>query len=194
MATCRKCGRLLYGIASTDGYCYHCRTIHPPEPEGTKVTTLASSQTHIAQAIATIAHLGQTDKAGNPYIEHPRAVASILNAQGHSDHVIAAGWLHDVLEDTAVTAEDLAACGVSWSVITYVQAVTRIEGESAETYYSKVKSSTGGMLVKLADIENNTDPKRLALIEDDATILRLIKKYAKALNLLEAPIKDDLLG
>lgn len=141
------------------------------------------SQVEIARAIATIAHRGQVDKAGNPYIEHPARVAARLTAQKESDEVIAAGWLHDVLEDTDLTREDLSAAGVGGHVISYVEGVTRENGETPEDYYEKVQRQIGAFRVKLADIADNTDPNRLALL-DDPTIARLTRKYAKARLLL----------
>lgn len=142
------------------------------------------NQIAIAKAIATIAHLGQTDKAGNPYIDHPRRVAQILTTQNRTPNVIAAGWIHDVLEDTTITAEDLKASGLEWPVISYAQTVSRRDGETPEDYYDRiVNGPVGAFYVKAADIRDNTDTNRLALL-DDATIARLTRKYAKARLLL----------
>lgn len=142
------------------------------------------NQVAIAKAIATIAHTGQTDKAGNPYIGHPERVAAILTQERCSDDVIAAGWLHDVLEDTTLTRDDLSAAGLNRHVIGYVEAVTRRPDERVEDYYERVgNGSTGALKLKAADIRDNSDINRLALL-DDATIVRLTRKYAKARLLL----------
>ncbi|WP_065962426.1 HD domain-containing protein [Curtobacterium sp. UCD-KPL2560] len=143
------------------------------------------SQIEIARAIAHIAHIGQTDKAGNPYIEHPARVAQRLSAEGNSENVVAAGWLHDVLEDSPATRDDLHAAGVDWLVINMVELVTRTPDVTPEDYYAAIGRHGGATSIKLADIADNTDPSRLALL-DDATIARLTRKYAKARRLIEA--------
>ena len=78
-----------------------------------------------ARQLATQTHGAQKDKAGNPYIDHPRRVAERLEAAGASAQAVAAGWLHDVLEDTPTTAADLAAVGIPTEVIDAVTAVTK---------------------------------------------------------------------
>lgn len=140
-------------------------------------------QSDLARAIAHVAHAGQTDKAGNPYVEHPRRVADRLRRAGESDAIVAAGWLHDVLEDTELTRDDLHAAGIDWSVICWVEDVTRTREVSPEDYYERIRGVYGARVVKLADIADNTDPDRLALL-DDPTIARLVRKYAKARVLL----------
>lgn len=138
----------------------------------------------VAKAIATIAHRGQVDKAGNPYIDHPRRVADLVSQQGAD--VIAAAWLHDVIEDTDVTCKDLEAAGMGRKVIWFVELLTRTDDQKAEDYYEALRvGPQGAWHVKLADIADNTNPARLALL-DDATIVRLTRKYAKARKLLGA--------
>lgn len=139
----------------------------------------------IAKAIATIAHLGQTDKAGKPYINHPRRVAEALPMQVglDADHAQAVAWLHDVIEDTKFTRDDLHDAGICWPIILDVERLTRLPHQSAEEYYKEVSGSYVARRVKLADIADNTEPLRLALL-DDETIARLTRKYAKARLLL----------
>lgn len=137
----------------------------------------------IAEAIATIAHRNQTDKAGNPYIDHPRRVAASFNGHEGCLRYQAVAWLHDVLEDTDITRDDLHDAGISWPVIIDVELLTRSKDVSPEDYYAKITASQYALAVKLADIDDNTDPSRLALL-DDATIVRLTRKYAKARLLL----------
>jgi len=138
-----------------------------------------------AQAIATIAHRGQVDKAGNPYIDHPRRVADRIKPDRDYLDTVSIAWLHDVLEDTDVTRDDLHAAGIEWSVIVEVERLTRTPDVSPEDYYENIRGSRRALEVKLADIADNTDPSRLALL-DDATIARLTRKYAKARMLLGA--------
>lgn len=130
-----------------------------------------------ADALAERAHRGQIDKAGRPYIEHPRTVAKLLAE--HGDHAVMAGLLHDVVEDTAITLDDLRAAGYPPEVVNAVDSVTRRPGE---TYLDLIRRATAdplGRLVKLADNTTNSDPERLALLApEQAASFR--QKYTKA--------------
>lgn len=137
----------------------------------------------VARAIATIAHFGQVDKAGNPYIDHPKRVAERVS---DNDRDAAVAWLHDVIEDTDLTAQILIAAGIPFSIVADVILLTRVPDQTPEDYYDEIRAhSIRARRVKLADIADNTDPGRLALL-DDATIARLTRKYAKARMLLGA--------
>lgn len=151
-----------------------------------------NNQILLAKTIATVAHLRQVDKNGQPYIGHPARVAARIDPNIPTFTIAtAAAWLHDVLEDTPITAEDLKACGVEWQVIDTVQALTRQRGQASADYYTAIRRHPIALAVKLADIADNTDPNRLALL-DDATVLRLTKKYARARFALGAsPIDPD---
>lgn len=137
------------------------------------------SQLEIAIAVAKMAHKGQTDKAGRPYWEHPSRVAARLGQV--SDEMLAAAWLHDVLEDTDLTRDDLRDFGLNWSVINWVEELTHKKNQSAEDYYAGIGPSA--RKIKAADISDNLDPERLSQLDDD-TIARLVRKYAKARMLL----------
>lgn len=137
----------------------------------------------IAQDIAHRAHQGQTDKAGADYIHHPQRVASSVRAHEGDDHAVAAAWLHDVLEDCDVSAADLLEEGIPVLVIDAVQAVTKREGESIEDYCSRVRANPTALLVKRADIEDNTSPARTALLPEELRT-RLAAKYARTRALL----------
>jgi (p)ppGpp synthase/HD superfamily hydrolase len=135
----------------------------------------------VAEAIAVLAHRGQTDKAGEPYIGHPRRVAARLT--GAKEKAVA--LLHDVLEDSAFTSADLAEAGIPGDVIADVINLTRGENQSVEDYYAIIATdSPRARRVKLAEIADNSDIRRLALLKDDATVVRLVRKYAKARLLL----------
>jgi hypothetical protein len=144
-----------------------------------------------ASQLAMIAHGLQKDKAGHPYIDHPRRVAEALESQGESAEVVATGWLHDVLEDTTMTAEYLLGEGIPDEVVAAVVAVTKHHGEPLEEYAERVKTSTIGLAVKFADLADNMDEDRLALLDED-TRERLGAKYAKMIALLGGviPQKD----
>jgi (p)ppGpp synthase/HD superfamily hydrolase len=132
-----------------------------------------------AKAIATIAHRSQTDKINVPYIEHPRRVAARLDEPKH----IAAAWLHDTIEDCGITAENLAAAGISNEVINAVVLLTRTEDNEDEGYYEAIRENRIALAVKLADIADNTDPERTARLEPEVR-QRLAAKYENAKKLL----------
>lgn len=138
-----------------------------------------------ARQIATAAHRGQVDKSGAPYIGHPARVAEHAAAAGGDERVVAAAWLHDVVEDTTITPEQLRADGIPEEVVAAVVAVTKVPGEPVEEYFARVNANPIAVAVKTADLADNTDPRRLALLED-ATRTRLQAKYARARQLLAA--------
>lgn len=110
-----------------------------------------------AESIARRAHEGQTDKAGKPYIEHPAWVAAHVDG----DEARAAAWLHDVLEDTDATADDLARAGIPERVVAAVRALTHAPGESYEEYLARVAGDPLAVRVKLADLAHNSDLSRI---------------------------------
>lgn len=118
----------------------------------------AGPQERIAMAIAREAHEGQVDKGGQPYIGHPAAVA----AQLEGDLLRATAWLHDVVEDTDWTFDDLRRRGVDESVIEAVDAVTRRKeaGETYRDYIDRVALNDMARQVKVADLWHNSDPAR----------------------------------
>ncbi|MFE2754151.1 HD domain-containing protein [Actinosynnema sp. NPDC059335] len=130
--------------------------------------------------IARAAHEGQVDKSGRPYIDHPLRVMGRVSGE----HARMAAVLHDVVEDTDVTAEDLRAAGCPPEVVATVLALSHRDGESQEDYLARVRTDPVAVAVKRADIADNTSPPRLALL-DPATRDRLRAKYARALDLLD---------
>lgn len=138
-----------------------------------------------ADALAYAAHLGQLDKAGAPYISHPRRVAALLDDDDHDGRTVA--LLHDVIEDTDRDEQDLRAAGFPARIVAAVRAVTHVRHEPRRDYYARVRANELAMRVKLADIADNTDPHRLSLL-DEATRTRLVAKYAAAVaELTSAP-------
>lgn len=134
----------------------------------------------LARTVATIAHEGQTDKNGAPYIGHPERVAGYVT----TDEEKAVAWLHDVIEDTAVTAEDLLELGFSHRIVNAVVLLTRRKGVSSEEYYAAIRKDPLALAGKKADIKDNTSPERVKLLPKE-TQERLAKKYSKALSLLQ---------
>jgi (p)ppGpp synthase/HD superfamily hydrolase len=130
--------------------------------------------------IAREAHAGQVDKSGNPYIYHPlRVMAKVKGPQAQM-----AAVLHDVIEDTEVTADDLKAAGCPDEVIDSVIALSKVPGEAMPAYLRRVAANPVAVLVKRADIGDNSDPARMAKL-DPETQDRLRAKYAEAIRLLD---------
>ena len=130
--------------------------------------------------IATAAHDGQVDKSGRPYIGHPlRVMASVTG-----EHAQMAAVLHDVVEDTEVTAADLLARGCPPEVVEAVVALSHLPDEPQEDYLRRVAANPLAVAVKRADIGDNLSPTRIARL-DTATQDRLKAKYARALRLLD---------
>lgn len=143
---------------------------------------------NIAETIARREHAGQLDKGGRDYIGHPERVAARVRANGGSDEAIAAAWLHDVLEDCDVSPADLLAAGIPEEVVEAVGAVTKIQGETVEDYCTRVRGNALGRQVKAADLDDNTDPERVAsLSEGTRTRLAIKYGYTRALLGLSRP-------
>lgn len=107
--------------------------------------------------IALRNHWGQRDKAGQPYVLHPLRV---MLAQSSPEAMMVA-VLHDVVEDGQTTLEDLRQQGFSPQVVAGVDAVTRREGESYAAFVERAGRDPLGRRVKLADLEDNMDLRRL---------------------------------
>ena len=101
--------------------------------------------------IAYKVHLGQTDKAGAPYILHPMRVA--LHCQTEDEKIVA--LLHDVVEDTPITLEELKAQGFSDDVLAALKCLTKIKGEDYQTFIQRA------VKVKIQDLKDNMDLSRL---------------------------------
>ncbi len=133
--------------------------------------------------MATNAHSGQFDKSGMPYILHPLKVMHYLKSDDEELNCIALG--HDLFEDTSVTRQDMRDKGISERVITGIESVTKMPGETPEEYKARVMSNIDGIRVKMADLRHNSDIRRLkGVTEKDVT--RTVKYYNFYLELKEA--------
>ncbi|GAV11429.1 GTP pyrophosphokinase [Paenibacillus sp. NAIST15-1] len=128
--------------------------------------------------IAAKAHLGQVDKGGNPYILHPLRVMD--KVQGEEAKIVAV--LHDVVEDTYVTAEDLLIIGFSKEILTSIDCLTRKKDESYMEFIRRAKLDLIARQVKIADIEDNMDLSRLKKVTEED--IKRNKKYEKSLKIL----------
>ncbi|MFE7274387.1 HD domain-containing protein [Streptomyces sp. NPDC057623] len=135
------------------------------------------------ETLARTAHANQTDKAGHPYTEHLRAVAEGVHARGGDEDQIAAAWLHDAVEDDALSEQWLEDAPLSPRTKAVVRALTKHPGEPPETYAARILATPGALLVKQADLAHNADPTRLAVL-DETTRKRLTEKYARMRALL----------
>ena len=125
--------------------------------------------------IATEAHRGQLDKAGNEYIGHPLRVM----AMGKTTEEKIVGVLHDVVEDSVWTFEQLAAEGFSDEVIEALRCVTKqSENESYDKFIARIKHNPLAVAVKLNDLTDNMDIRRLPYLSDKD--VKRLKKYLKA--------------
>lgn len=138
-----------------------------------------------AIAIAVTAHRGQTDKSGAPYIGHPLRVMHRMESD--TDRIVAV--LHDVIEDTATTVADLRREGFTDEILDALAHLTKREGELYPDFVARAAVNPIARRVKLADLEDNLDIRRLeSVTERDAK--RLTKylvawRYLKALPAVE---------
>ncbi|MPM46099.1 GTP pyrophosphokinase [bioreactor metagenome] len=145
---------------------------------------LYTEMTRKALRIAFDAHISQTDKTGLPYIYHPLHLAEQI---GDDEVQIAAALLHDVVEDTPMTFEDLSAAGISDEVIDALKLLTYDESVLYMDYIRNIKNSGNktAIAVKKADLIHNSNTWRLVTLDEKAKAR--IEKYKAALELLNAP-------
>ena len=125
--------------------------------------------------IATQAHEGQVDKAGNAYIGHPLRVMEM----GRTIEEKIAGVLHDIVEDSPWTFEMLEAEGFAPEIIAALKCVTKIsENEDYDDFIERVKKNPLAVAVKINDLTDNMDIRRLPYLSDKD--VKRLKKYLKA--------------
>jgi hypothetical protein len=133
----------------------------------------------LAEDTARYYHAGQIDLAGCDYIEHlARVVDRVIFCD---DNVVAVAWLHDIVEDTECTLDDLYGLGFNEVVIAGVEAMTQREGEPLESYWTRVCNNREAFIVKLhGDMPDNNDPKRRTL--NLGRTVKIGTKYATAIE------------
>lgn len=139
-----------------------------------------------AIALAVKAHRGQTDKNGQPYILHPLRV--MLRLETEQEKIV--GILHDVVEDTEVTVTDLRAAGYGEEILAALDCVTKREGEAYEDFVQRSASNPLAKRVKLADLEDNMDIKRLSEVrpKDVDRLNRYMKAWAMLRGIAPSPL------
>lgn len=127
------------------------------------------------------------DKEMEPYIGHLERVSNKMS----SEEGKIVGLLHDVVEDTKITLEDLKKLGYTDNIIVAVDIVSKRQEEDYDTYIDRVISSgnTIALELKKCDLEDNMDPKRLSKLDKD-TKERLEKKYKKAYERIINGLKE----
>lgn len=113
-----------------------------------------------AISLAVEAHRGQHDKAGQPYILHPLRVMMRLETEVERTVAI----LHDVVEDTPYTLARLRELGYSEEILSALDALTRRPSESYEEFIERLRPQALARRVKLADLEDNMDIRRLRAV------------------------------
>ena len=124
------------------------------------------------------AHKNQVDKSGMPYVFHPFHLAEQMD----SEEAVAVALLHDVLEDTGYTVEDLAAMGFPQRVTQPLALLTHHKGVPYLEYVAGIKKDPVARAVKLADLRHNSDLSRLDTVDEKA--LERVAKYKEAIALL----------
>lgn len=137
-----------------------------------------SSMLEKAINLASTAHAGQPDKAGKPYILHPLRLMLKFN----SEEEMIVAMLHDVVEDSGISLEQLRRQGFAQPIVAAVDCLTRRKGESYEDFIARIKVNNLARKVKIEDIKDNLDLTRLTTVSEN-DLLRAAK-YHKALGVL----------
>lgn len=124
------------------------------------------------------AHKDQVDKSGAPYVFHPFHLAE----QMKDEKTTIVALLHDVIEDTDYTFEDLRNMGFDNEVIEALMLMTHSKDIPYMDYVAKIKNNPIAKAVKLADLQHNSDLSRLDVVDEKA--LKRKEKYSEAISLL----------
>lgn len=146
-----------------------------------------------ARAFAQFAYFGLEDKAGQDYLAHPVRVMETVKRRGGVPYMQVAALLHDVLEDTVIKAQMLLDLGFHEDAVQVIELLTRGPHTGTcdvtslcfgcTTYYIDIREHPAALIVKLADIEDNSDESRLQYLPPNKQA-RLRVKYAHAKELL----------
>lgn len=132
--------------------------------------------------IAVEAHKDQVQKSGLPYVLHPLALMGAVSA---IDAKIAA-VLHDVVEDTAWSLDDLRAEGFSPAILAAIDCLTHRDGEAYDDYIERVAGNELARTVKLADLKDNMNFRRIPELKQKD--LDRLAKYHRAWFQLGGPL------
>jgi (p)ppGpp synthase/HD superfamily hydrolase len=157
MATCSTCGDVVI----------YCSCIE-------KVMEENMGTLECAIELAVKHHMGQSDKAGKPYILHPLRV--MMSVDKDDEKIVAV--MHDIVEDTDITLDDLRNEGFSKQVISAIDCVTKRDREDYDSFIERISRNPLAIQVKLADINDNMDLSRLSNVTEKD--LERVEKYKKA--------------
>ena len=135
--------------------------------------------TQEAMKLCFEAHRKQKDKSGIPYVFHPIHLAE----QMETEETIIVALLHDVVEDSDYTIEDLRKKGFSDAVLEAISLMTHADGVDYMDYVAEIKKNPIARVVKLADLRHNSDLTRLEVVDEKA--LKRRNTYQEAIALLE---------
>lgn len=137
-----------------------------------------------AIAFAAQAHLGQLDKHGEPYIFHALRVMLLVKDAGGTEAELTAAVLHDVVEDTDTTVEEIELL-FSPEIAALVDAISRRDGEGYVEYVERcVAAGPSAIRLKRADLTDNSNPERLSRLPDDQRV-ELEAKYRSGFEVIE---------
>ena len=139
-----------------------------------------TDKTKKAMKLCFEAHKDQVDKSGMPYVFHPFHVAEQMTAEATT--IVA--LLHDVVEDTDYTLEDIAAEGFGKEILEAVALMTHEDDIPYLDYVAKLKENPIARAVKLADLAHNSDLSRIGEIDEETK--QRLEKYKKARAILES--------
>ena len=138
-----------------------------------------SDLTKKALKISFNAHKNQVDKSGMPYVFHPFHLAEQMD----DEYSVCVALLHDVVEDTDITIEELIIEGFPKEVINAIELMTHRDSVPYLDYVKIIKNNPIARKVKLADLMHNSDLSRLDKIDDK--VLERVAKYKKAIGILQ---------
>ena len=124
------------------------------------------------------AHKNQTDKTGLPYVFHPFHLAEQMT----DEYTTVVAWLHDVVEDTEYTLNDLKEMGYPDEVIQALTLLTHDDGSEYMDYIARIKPNPIARAVKLADLKHNSELSRYDMIDSHA--IKRTAKYKQAIEFL----------
>ena len=138
-----------------------------------------TKMTKVALKLCFEAHREQLDKSGIPYVFHPFHLAEQMN----DEKTTVVALLHDVVEDTDITLDDIRHMGFDDDVVSAIAVMTHADGVPYMEYVAQIKKNPIARIVKLADLRHNSDITRLDAVTPRDE--KRLKKYAAAIALLE---------
>ena len=139
---------------------------------------------NLSMQVACQSHYGQRDKGGKSYILHCLAVMKLLKSD--CEYLQSIAILHDSIEDSDLTADDLYNKGFPERIVKAVTLLSKIKGQSNEKYLERICSNKDSMLVKLADLEHNSQISRQPNLEKKD--IDRLEKYFKMYKIIKSKL------